>query len=57
MSKFKSTIHNFYLHIIQWINPVVGFPFYAAILLLVMFAAHKILVANRGFYYDDWEGV
>ena len=57
MSKFKSTIHNFYLHIIQWINPVVGFPFYAAILLLVMFAAHKLLVANLGFYYDDWEGV
>ncbi len=30
---------------------------YAAILLLVMFTAHKLLIANLGFYYDDWEGV
>lgn len=57
MTKFKSTINNIYHHIIQWIHPIIGFPLYAAILFLVMFAAHKLLIANLGFYYDDWEGV
>jgi hypothetical protein len=57
MSNFKSAINNIYHHIVQWIHPVVGFPLYAAILFLVMFAAHKLLIANLGFYYDDWEGV
>lgn len=57
MAKIKSTFNHIYHHIIQVMNPVVGFPLYAAILFLVMFTAHKLLIANLGFYYDDWEGV
>lgn len=57
MTKFKSVTNNIYRHFIHLINPIVGFPLYAATLFLVMFAAHKLLVANLGFYYDDWEGV
>lgn len=57
MATFKSAFNHIYQHITRWMNPVVGFPLYAAILLLVMFTAHKLLIANLGFYYDDWEGV
>lgn len=57
MPNLKSATNNIYRHIINLLNPVVGFPLYAAILFLVMFAAHKLLIANLGFYYDDWEGV